>query len=458
MSTENRSQTNLILLIIATVIGGLLACFVLFIGIFGYVELRQLNRLGEEGLIGSARVTDSRIGGNDCYEVQYELIIDDRIYPSDGWSGCLTTLQRVQSEQFRSIEVLYLPDNFEFHRPLGSAFDDLGISRFLTACFSIFGLFILMGLVFGWVRWNQTRDEPQREVHYFDKPENQDEAKVSPAPDVYPLFTLYESLGKKVGVINAQSLDSDALQARFETLHQGYAEVDQWVVIEHFGRTPLGEQKVNARFYDGFEFVKPLLAALGVLLKDISLHPDYSAEKLLVQNGALSFEVQSDLRLPLKPLLSKQLRGGTDVILSKRTDEIADFQVHSFMFLSSLNQKVAVIHHPRYPTSGRYPSARVLDMVQAELDTQMELQLVMPRKVGRGQHFEVHGSYLTVPIADLSAESMYCIAQAVHKTGLASETIYLANFESDPTLYVDDQENIYVSLTPNPRWTRVEFS
>ncbi|MEM8857943.1 MAG: DUF3592 domain-containing protein [Chloroflexota bacterium] len=457
MSTQSQSQTNLILLIIATVVGTLISCFVILIAIFGFVEVRQFQSLSQVGVISTAQVTDSQISLLDCYEVRYEFVVDDQTYRSDDWTDCLDTLQRVQSEQFRTIEVLYLPDQPDFHRPLGIAFEDLGISRFMTACFSIIGLMIFMGLVFGWVSWNQKRNEPEGVTAENESHLTQGQANMTPS-DTYPLFTMYESLSKKIGVVDAQKLDGDFLRGRLEKLQKGYAEVDQWVLIEHFGRTPLGEQKVSARFYDGFDFVKPIIASLGVLLTEISYRPDYVAEKLLVKIGVLSFEVQSNLQLPLKPLLSKQLRSGSDVILSKNTDEIADFQVHTFMFLTSLNQKVAVIHHPRYPTSGRYPSAKVLDMIQAELDTQMELQLVVPQKVGRGQQFEVHGSYLTVPLSDLSAESLYCIAKAIHETGLASETIYLADFESDPTLFVDANENVFVNIAPNPRWTRVEFN
>lgn len=457
MSSKNRSNTHLVLLIIATTVGGLIACFILLIAMLGYLELRDVNRLGTDGEVALARVTDYRLQPNNCYEIQYEFIANDQVYESDDWSDCLTMLQRVQAEQFQTIEVVYLPDKPAFHRPTGTAFHDVGISRFMTACFSVLGLFMLAGLVFGWINWKRNREA----LHHKGNDSELDQ-KVKPEsgaqpPPVYPLFTLYYALDKKIGVIDAHNLEGDMLRKRLDKLQRSYAEMDQWVLIEHFGRTALGEQKVKVRFYDGFNFVQPALASLGVLLKEISFHPNYVAQKLLVQNGALSFEVDADLRFPLKPILSKQLRGAPDTALSKRTDKIAEYQVHSFMFSNSLNQKVAVVHHPRYPTSGRYPSTRVLDMVQAELKTQMELQLVVPRKVGRGQQFEVHGGYLGVPITELTAESGFCIAKAIHETGLASETIYLANFESEPTLFVDADENVFINIFPDPKWTSVEF-
>ncbi|MEM9776105.1 MAG: hypothetical protein AAF902_16120, partial [Chloroflexota bacterium] len=341
--------------------------------------------------------------------------------------------------------------------PSGVAFDDLGVGRFMTGCFSVIGLMILMGLVLGWVRWNRSRDEADQKGDLTDKHNDVADVPIEHLPPVYPIFTLYHSLSKKIGLVDTNGLEGDKLRDRLELLQRRHAEVDEWVFVDHFGRTPLGEQKVSVRFYDGFNFVKPMLASLGVLVWEIASRPDYVSETLLVQNGPLSFAVQPDLKLPLRPILSKQLRGAPDTVLSKRTDEIADYQVHSFMFSDKLNQKVGVIHHPRYPTSGRYPSEKVLDLIQAELDTQMELQLVVPRKVGRGQQFEVRGSYRTVPISDLTAESALCIAKAIHKTGLASETIYLSDFESDPTLFVDEQENVFITLAPTPRWTRVEF-
>ncbi|MFK7800062.1 MAG: hypothetical protein AB8G95_00385, partial [Anaerolineae bacterium] len=107
----------------------------------------------------------------------------------------------------------------------------------------------------------------------------------------------------------------------------------------------------------------------------------------------------------------------------------------------------------RYPTSGRYPSSKVLDMIQAEANTSAHLQLVVPRKEGRGQRFEVHSSYQTVPTAGFSSAALFCIARAIHAAGLASDDIQL----DELTLSVGNDLSVFVEVAPEPQFTRVGY-
>ncbi|MFT7584686.1 MAG: hypothetical protein ACI9EW_001107 [Cellvibrionaceae bacterium] len=461
--TESRT-TNFVLLTIAAVFGLLLACGMLALGIFGYISASQQQALHNEGVLGTADVIDSQITGSDCYQIKYSNRIDGVDYLPTGylnttqaWSSCLEAADRVQARQFGTVQIIYLPTRPEVSQLAGTGDSDLTISWVLTSLCLGGGIIILAGLIIGWLlRFKYSGSDGSH------KSAEQTAAEESGAATIYPLFSQYETLGKRIGVVQSQFAPTDHFEQHLTHLNATYDDIEQWIVIDHFGQTPLGEQKVSARFFSGSfaetKGQKPTIEAVASLVYDIASHADYKAASLIVKCGVLSFKVTSDLKIPLVPLLPKPLPKEEYLVLSNQTEEIAGFQVQSVIFPTDLGQRVEIIRHPRYPSSGRYPSSKVLDMVQAEAKTNMHLQLVVPRKEGRGQRFELHSSYQTVPITDLSTSAMFAIAWAIHMAQLASDTIQLSGYPGDPVLFVTDDLKVNVQLTPQAVLTRIEYT
>jgi hypothetical protein len=316
-----------------------------------------------------------------------------------------------------------------------------------TLCLGTGGL-IPLGLIIGW--WVL--------LYGRRKSDQAAEPEQAEASAIYPLYSQYEALGQKIAVVYAERTPNQQLDSHLSQLQATHDDVDQWVIIDYFGKTPPDKQTVSARFLVEGKRQKPTVEAIAALLKDISSHPSYQAISLTIKSSIRSFDVAPDLKIPLAPLLPKTLPKEAYLILANKTSEIAGFQVQSVTFTADIGQQVEVIRHPRYPSSGRYPSTKVLDLVQTEAKTSMHLQLVVPRKEGRGQKFEIHSSYQTVPTAGLSAAGMFAIARAIQAAGLAADEIQLADYPNDLTLSVADDLKVTATLTPQPQLTRVEYS
>ena len=221
--TESRN-TNFILMLVATVIGGLISCFLLLMGIAGYSDLNRQEILDRQGIIGTAEVVETDISATDCYRVKYQITIDGVSYLPEGlmglppdWTDCLATVERIQAEKFGTIQVIYLADQPEISQPAGPVYFSLGLTELMTTlCFGSSGI-IVLALLLGW--WVTLRKKTVSGLMESAKETHKDSQSA-----IYPLFSQYETLGQKIAIVDNQLTKAEC-HARLE--HAG--------AVDHIG-------------------------------------------------------------------------------------------------------------------------------------------------------------------------------------------------------------------------------